>query len=439
MIRLLGFLLLLAAVGLAAAWVADEPGSLVFEWRTWQIRTSPAVLAAAVLAVLAAAAFLGVVLRWAFAIPGRIRRWRAERRRGRGWRALEAGLAAAAGGDRAGVLRALRGVRSLPADAPLRLLLESQAAALSEDAKKTHETLERMAEREETELAALRGLVAEARRDGRDIPAMELAERAAERDPAPEWALRECLALALRLRRWKQAAELLKMMRRRRLLAADEAGRRLGLVAVERARAHLAKGDLREASRAAGEALGALPGYAPAARTVGEVRLASGEPRAAARVAEAAWREDPHPDLVEVVLNARGRKDPLEDVRIVEELVQAAPEAAEGHLVLVREALRAKVWGLARDHLRRAMAVAPDARAYRLRAELERSEHRDEEAAARWLQRALEAPAGPAWTCRACGARIREGEWSALCSACGAFDCMEWRAAPVAVPSQVAA
>lgn len=439
MIRLLGILLLLAAAGLAAAWVADESGSLVFEWRGWRVRTSPAVLAVAALAALALAAFLGIAARWAFGVPGRVRGWSGERRRRKGWRALEAGLAAAAGGDRAGVLRALRGVRSLPADAPLRLLLEAQAAALGEDSAKTREALERMAGREETELAALRGLVAEARRDGRDAAAMDLAERAAARDPAPEWALREGLELALRLGRWERAAELLKAMRRRGLVAARDAERRLGLVAIERARAHLVKSELQPASRAAGEALAALPGYAPAARIAGEAHLAAGEPRAAARAAEAAWRVAPHPDLVEVVLDARGRKDAMGDLRIVEGLAAAAPEAAEGHLALAGAALRAEVWGLARDHLRRAMAAAPDARAYRLRAELERSEHRDEEAAARWLQRALEAPAGPAWTCGVCGARARKREWSALCRSCGEFDSMEWRAAPAAAPAGAAA
>ncbi len=429
MIRLLGLFAVLTLAGFVAAWVADEPGELVFAWRDWEMRASFGVSVFALAAVVLLALGFGALLREVSAVPGRFRRGRMERNRRKGWRALEAGLSAAAGGDTRQVHRALRGARRLPEDAPLRLLLEAEAARLDGDALARHRVFDRMAKHGMTETVALRGLVAELRGQEAYKEAMELVRRALKHKPAPEWALRESLALAFRLRLWELAAETFSEMRGQGLVARDEADRSLGLIAIERARSYREQGVLNKAVRTAGEAISALPGVVPVAIVAGEIYLEAGKTKRAAKIASAAWQKDPHPALAEIILSTQGSGDELEEMKALEDLtVSNSADPTERHVALARAALKAKLWGLAGEHLRAAMTQGGDARAFRLRAELERSEHGDRGAETRWLERALDAPSAPAWVCGSCGKECEE--WSAVCGRCYSFDGMEWRSVP---------
>ena len=123
-------------------------------------------------------------------------------------------------------------------------------------------------------------------------------------------------------------------------------------------------------------------------------------------------------------------------------LARHNPDAIENHLALAEAALAARLWGEARHHLTAAGAVpadaaapsgtagAPPRRLCVMMARLEEGERGDVAASRAWRDRALEAPADPAWLCRACGGE--SGEWQALCPHCGGFDTLDWDAPPVA-------
>lgn len=424
MIRLLILLGVLAGVGLGAAWLAEVPGQFRLEWQGWEVRAAPGLLVASLL-VAAGLVLCGLlVIRFMWSLPRRAAAaWRNQRVR-RGWRSLESGLTAAAGGDERGVRSALKGVRVLPADAPLRLLLEAQAAMLAEDSAEAHAVFERMEHSGRTRLAALRGLVAEVRQQGRLEHALELAERAIEQVPSPRWALQECLDLSLRLHRWDQAKQTVAAMRRSGHMAEDAARRARGIIAVEVARACRADRNASQAQRAASEAVSLLPDFAPAAAIAAEVWLDAGRSSEAARVIRAAWKTQPHPDLAFLLLRASGADGPLAGVGPLEELTKLTPNTMEGHLALAEVALRAKLFGVARKYLDLVRGGHHDERVYRMLADLERLSGNDPEAASKWLSAALDAQPAPTWTCNACA----EGylRWQAVCDRCGSFDRVTW-------------
>ncbi|MFO1190070.1 MAG: hypothetical protein U1E97_10940 [Alphaproteobacteria bacterium] len=66
------------------------------------------------------------------------------------------------------------------------------------------------------------------------------------------------------------------------------------------------------------------------------------------------------------------------------------------------------------------------ARAYRLMARVEESEHHDHAAASTWLGRAAGAAGDPAWTCQSCGTAAEQ--WHALCPGCHGVDTLRWQA-----------
>src|SRR5258708_2536388 len=94
--RLLSFLLVLAAVMAGVAWLASYPGDVTIVWQGWRIDSSVGVLAT--LVVVAALAVALLVRLWTALVttPRRLGRWRRDRRQRAGYAALSAGLGAGA-------------------------------------------------------------------------------------------------------------------------------------------------------------------------------------------------------------------------------------------------------------------------------------------------------------------------------------------------------
>ena len=63
MIRVLVYLVIVFAVALGAAWLADRPGEVVLHWQGYEIRTSLLLAAAGVLVVMAAIGIVWALLR----------------------------------------------------------------------------------------------------------------------------------------------------------------------------------------------------------------------------------------------------------------------------------------------------------------------------------------------------------------------------------------
>jgi len=99
MIRIVLFLLFVALAAAGAAWVADQPGSIVLSWGGTKITAALPVFALGlgIVAVAAIIAWSLIGLLWR--TPERIRRHRRERRHARGRHAITHGLLAVGHGD----------------------------------------------------------------------------------------------------------------------------------------------------------------------------------------------------------------------------------------------------------------------------------------------------------------------------------------------------
>ena len=131
-----------------------------------QVETSFAILMIAVL-------LFGLLLIIAFEIlrllggaPRRIGRRRRRSRIDRGYQALAQGLVAAAAGDAAAAKALNRRAEKLLGHAPATLLLSAQAAQLEGDEGAARARFQEMLEHQETEFLGLRGLLAQAIKDG---------------------------------------------------------------------------------------------------------------------------------------------------------------------------------------------------------------------------------------------------------------------------------
>ncbi|MDR6773990.1 heme biosynthesis HemY N-terminal domain-containing protein [Azospirillum sp. BE72] len=432
MTRALWFLLKVAVVIAAAIWLADRPGTVSVHWLGYSVEAPFWVALLVTLAALGIAALGYRLIRGLIRTPQRIRRHSRARRRERGYRALTQGMVAIAAGDAPTARKMARKADGLLNEPPLTMLLSAQAAQLQGDERAAKQYFEAMLERPETAFLGMRGLLTQAIKSGDRVEALTLARKARGLQPNTPWLLGTLYDLEAQAGDWAAAEGTLQQAIQAGAIPTEEGRRHRAVLLLERSFEAERRGRADSALSHAQAAHDMMPGFVPAAVRLARLQLAADRPKPAAKVVERAWRQSPHPELAEIYRGLVSSYDPLARVRLFQKLVRQAPDSAESHLAVAQAAIEAQLWGEARQHLNRAMEIGPTRRAYRLMAELDRSERHDEDAAKDWLAKAADAPEDPVWTCNSCGAVSHN--WGGLCGHCGAFDSLTWKAPTVAVP-----
>ena len=430
MIRLIVFLIVAVGLSLVAAWFADHPGRVSLIWQGLQIETSIGVLALAVLLFGIVLVALFELLRLLRRAPKRFGQRRRRARVDRGYHALAQGLVAAAAGDVAAAKALNRRAEKLLDHAPSTLLLSAQAAQLDGDEGAARQTFQRMLKHGETEFLGLRGLLAQAIKDGDSATALRLARRAYLRRPNTPWVLTTLFDLQTEAGLWTEALSTVADMARYQLIDRAAAVRRRAILFHQQAVSERQTGRPYEALRLARKAHKLLPSLTPLAVLAAEIAEQTNQTRLARRIIEAGWRAEPHPALARIYLAQAAGQPPAERLKLAERLYQLAPEHVQSELVLAGQALAAGQLPTARTALDRARRRAPSASVYRLLADVEQAEGQGEKARA-WLAKAVDAPPDPAWLCPATG-EVR-ARWSPF-GPDGRFDSLRWGSPPRIVP-----
>ncbi len=446
--RVLLFLVWLGALGAAAVWIGNRPGSLVVQWLGYRIEAPVGVAIVVVLLLMAAAALLYHLWRLLVTAPRRIAHGRASNRRRHGYRALTQGMVAVAAGDAGEARRQQKRAAALLDEPPLTLLLAAQAAQLEGDETAARRYFEEMLKRPETAFLGVRGLLMQAMRTGDTAEALRWAARAHAERPHAAWATTALLDLQLQSGAWEAAERTLREAARLKAIGAQEAGRKRAVLLAEVA----LRSDDRtgQALPGAREAVKLAPSFLPARLALIRLLALAGRRREAARAIEQAWALLPHPALAAAHAALEPGEKPLDRVRRFERLFAVGPRNREALLTMAEVDLDAGLWGPARQTLEQALELeghapgalppaasdgaaaaapkVPSARLCRLMARLEEGERQDGAAARRWLMAASLGGPEPAWVCDKCGTPA--AEWSARCAHCGSFDTLEWRPLP---------
>ncbi|RVA76075.1 heme biosynthesis HemY N-terminal domain-containing protein, partial [Mesorhizobium sp. M7A.F.Ca.CA.001.11.2.1] len=301
MIRLLAFLIVVFALGLGFAWLADRPGDMVVTFNGYQYQVSLMVAAVAVVAVVAAVMILWWLLKALWNSPYTISRYFRVRRRDRGYQALSTGMIAAGAGDgalaRKKTKEAAKLIRS--DQEPLIHLLEAQASLLEGDHEGARQKFESMLDDPEMRLLGLRGLYLEAERLGDRNAARHYAGRAAAVAPQLAWAAESTLEELTARGDWDGALKLVDAQKATRQIERDAANRRRAVLLTAKAQA-LADSDPAAARTAAIEANKLRPDFAPAAVAAAAALFKQNDVRKGSKILEAAWKAEPHPEIAEL-------------------------------------------------------------------------------------------------------------------------------------------
>ncbi len=421
MIRVVIYLLVVALLASATVWLADRPGEVEITWQGWRIETSVMMLMVAVTAIAVTVTILWSLARTLWRSPDTLARYLSARRGGRGYLVVSQGLIAVGSGDaRAARKFAEEASRHAPGE-PLTLLLGAQTAQLCGDRMQAEHAFHQMANRDDMRLLGLHGLYIEAQRRGDVTTAQLYAEEAAKHAHAPGWAGQAVLEFRCVTGDWAGALDRLERNMKSGLI--DKVAYRRQRAVLLTARALAAEDKDRDRARAdAIEAAKLAPGLVPAAALAARLLGDAGELRKAARIIEAAWRENPHPDLAEGYAHLRPGDSARERLTRIRALAEKSPGNVEAALAIGRAALDAQEFAIARRALA-PLAIAPTQRVAALMAELEEKEHNDEGRARAWMARALNGRRDPAWTADGFVSR----RWMPVSPVTGRLDAFEWK------------
>lgn len=431
MLRALWFLLKAAVLLGAIVWVTRQPARPVdittpwFDGGTYAVEIDAAFLLFLLALLLFAATRIDRIWRAFVSMPAVYRRYRRAARREKGYRTVTDGLVAVAAGDAQAATKLSRRAEDMIPGTPLTKLLSAQAALLSGNAPKARRQFAELLDDRSAAFFGVRGLLNETLAEGNYREALALARRAEELQPKRIWIIRTLFDLETRNREWLKAERTLRKAEKIRVFDRAAAAAHRQAIWTAMSQDAEARGEPAAALRLAESAFRLDPGFTPAALRVAGLLEAKGKRRAAVKAVEAAWTRNPHPALAALWMSwapAPKKSKSIYDAgregyEWAKRLFDLAPEHRDAHRLLGHAALDARLWREARTHL----ATGGD---YRLLARLEREESGNEAKAREWLEQAAENPPDPRWVCRACGHAAPD--WQALCRHCGHFNSVSW-------------
>lgn len=278
MITLLLLLLVIAGLGIAAAWMAEHPGSVVIHWFDYQIDTSFAFLLLMALAVVFVIVIITGLLRRFITLPERMLQARQLKHYRHGVTALTHGVAQLAAGEVESAETHTRKARKLLGDTPLVLLLSAQIARSKGDDARTRLLLEQMLGHSETEYLAARSLSDAASRQQLFSKALALAQRAHTVNAKGFAAV---VNLHARLGEWQEALVTLDQAVRNGQLTLSGRRRWRGIVHLLQGLQCFEQNQPELALTMAQKALKDLPHFAPAVAFAAQAFAASGKKKKA--------------------------------------------------------------------------------------------------------------------------------------------------------------
>ena len=420
--RILLFFAAVTGLALGFSWLADRPGTVDITWQGQVYQTSLMVLVIGFLAALAAVMLLWWFIKNVLIAPGRVSAHMRVRNREKGLDAVSRGLIAVSAGDAALARKlASKAGRKLQSDS-LTTLLKAQAAQLSGDRNSARQLYEAMLENPETEVAGLRGLYLEARREKEIEAARQFAQKAVQRNPQLTWSSQALLEIQSRSGQWADALKTLELARKNNKIDKKTYARQRAVLLTAQALEN-EQSDMDRALTQALEAHKLAPDLVPAADVAGRLLATQGNVRKASSVLMKTWEISPHPDLALTYAHARPGDSPRDRLTRVQQLALRTPHNMEGAIAVAEAAIESHDWDEARKALKGLVNNHPTERVCTLMARIEGGEFGDKGRVREWLARAVRAPRDPSWTA---DGYVSE-HWAPVSPITGRLDAFEWK------------
>lgn len=426
MLRALLFLALVAIAAAGSVWVAEHPGTVTLDWNGTAYGVSLATALIGILIVGIVIFVLFSIVQGVIGLPSFLSRSARERKRAKGMSSLSRGMIAVGSGDPLAARRYASDAERLLGEQPLTLLLKAQAAQISGDREAAERAFRNMAEEPETRVLGLRGLFVEARRRDDETAARAYAAEAARLAPSVTWANEAVLEAQCADGDWSAATETVERRASLGLMDKPHARRQRAVLLTAAAQSREA-GEPEAATEQALKAVKLAPDLVPAACIAGRLLARKGDLRKAAKIVEAAWKANPHPDLAKVYLGLRPGDSTRDRLARAETLAKLSSWDPEARIAVAQSAYETREFAKAREAIAPLVNDRPTVKVCLLMARIEEAEHGTGTGRSReWLAKAAHAPRDKAWIADG----VASERWAPVSPVSGHLDAFVWKTPP---------
>lgn len=421
------------AAALAFVWLKDSGGGVMVElnnraygpFRPIEFVGLVLLLGLLVWLAIKAFGFLIALIRFFSGDETALSRFWTRSRERRGFDALAEGMAALAEGNgRDAMTKARKAERLLDRPGLTRLLI-AQSAEVSGNKTVARDYYKQLASDPKTAFVGVKGLLAQALKEGNHARALKLASHAVDLKPRDSDMIATLFDLQCEAGEWEDARRTLGNAVRAKAITNDVAKRREAVLLIAGSKAAEERGETLKARELASLAHSKSPALIPAAVAMAKNTAEEGSQRRAAKILREAWKTEPHPDIAAAFAALEPDETPEARRSRFRSLTKANPDHMESKLLSAELALAEEDWASARNLVKDFTDGTSSARALAIMAAAEKGDGAEEATVRGWLAKAVAAPRGAQWTCTNCGAR--HADWSPTCSRCDAFDTMDWR------------
>lgn len=427
-IRSLFFIVFFIAFLLLAYFLYLNPGELKLLWFNYEIQTSAAFGLLIITLALIVLMSLYMVLKFILKFPSVMRKKYHQKRKENGLKAFTKGMIAVAAGDEKQAMKFARQAEAIQDQLPVTLLLSAQALRLRGAEGEEKSYYEKMSNHKQVAFLGYRGLLNQAIKENNMEEAQRYAEKALAESPKSKSVFETYITILARRGFWLQANDSLIQGDHQKLISKELFKKYQAIFNYEISRSYEKQNRISEALEYAYEAFCCDPAFTAGASQYILCLLEKRHDKQAIKIIEKAWKSNPHMLLVHLFRRLDLSTDHMVYYKNLKKMVRQNSDHIESHIALGEAAMRAKLWGVARDHFLQAIDIKPnDARAYFALALLEEKESPDQETSRQksqeWHQKAINKEK-PEWVCQSCGKRYQE--WQSICHQCHNFDVVEW-------------
>ena len=435
MIKGLIFFVVVLAMGIGFAWLADRPGEMLINWQGQQIELSLMTAVSLIVAIIVAVMLTWWIIRVVLTSPEIMSKFLKTRKRDRGYKALSDGLIAAGAGDATMAKKLTKQSKNLldEDNEPLLNLLEVQTAMIDGRDDDARASLQKMADKPDTAILGLRGLYLEAKRLGAGEAARQYAMKAADQAPHLSWASEAAIEYCAQDANWDDAIRRLEKQRTAGVITNEDAKRKKAVLLAGRALTR-SDGELQDISKDAQAALSLAPDLVPAATIAAKALFRQGNLRKGSRILEKLWKENPHAQIADTYVNARVGDTAGDKLKRAQKLESLKGNQVESLFIVAKMALETRNFELARQKVEAAARLDPRESMYLLLADIEEAETGDQGRVRHWLSCAVKAPRDPQWTADG----YVSDKWAPFSPVTGKLDSFEWKTPLTALTGPVA-
>ncbi|MEM8731193.1 MAG: heme biosynthesis HemY N-terminal domain-containing protein [Pseudomonadota bacterium] len=434
LIKVLVFVAIIGALGLAASYLLDTDGGVQvlvlgkeYDFTPLQSVLALGALLIALWLILKLASFLVAFLRFLVGDETALSRYFDRNRERRGYRALSESLMALASGEGKLAMSNAGKAERLLGRPEITNIITAQAAEMAGDTTAAAEAYKKLLGDKTTRFVGVRGILKQKLVEGDKDTARKLAEKAFELKPRHEEVQDILLQLQADAHDWKGARNTLNAKLKSGALPRDVYTRREAVLALSEAQDIIDTDASIEAREAAIGANKKSPDLVPAAVMAARAYIAQGNAKYATRILKKTWSVYPHPDLAVAFAEIAPDESAAKRVERFKTLTDINPDHSETRMLKAEVLIAAEDFPAARRAMGDLAETDPTKRSLTLMAAIERGEGSDDSVVKAWMAKALTASPGPQWVCEVDGKVYPQ--WVPVTE--GGFDTLTWKTPPV--------